>query len=344
MIVGLVANPMSGRDVRRVAARAARQTPESKRNQIQRALVGAVAGGARRILLMRDCFRIAESAAESLRLDAEIEFVGGPIETRDIDTRRAVAAMREAGARCLIGMGGDGTQRVIAASWRDAPLIPLSTGTNNVYPQMLEATAAGAAAGLVASGAVEVERVARASKCIEIEGPDGRNDLALIDAALLAGDHPGNLMPFEPALLRSLLLARAEPAAVGLSALGGLLLPSGADDDHGVLLRCGCAHDGYPGLLAPIAPGLYREAWVGDAQRVPLGIWQRFEGPGLLALDGDRQSGIAADESLRLRVVRAGPRVIDVPTALREAARLGVFRGRGAPEGLDLRFAAPSCC
>ena len=38
-VIGVIANPMSGRDVRRLAARAPQQTPESKRNQIQRLVI-----------------------------------------------------------------------------------------------------------------------------------------------------------------------------------------------------------------------------------------------------------------------------------------------------------------
>ena len=55
--------------------------------------------------------------------------------------------MREAGCGALVVLGGDGTQRAVAKAWRDAPLVPLSTGTNNVFPLHVEATAAGLAAG-----------------------------------------------------------------------------------------------------------------------------------------------------------------------------------------------------
>ncbi|MBW2295025.1 MAG: hypothetical protein JRG94_22350, partial [Deltaproteobacteria bacterium] len=50
--VGVIANPMSGKDVRRLAARASRVTPESKRDQIARAVVGAAASGAEHIVLV----------------------------------------------------------------------------------------------------------------------------------------------------------------------------------------------------------------------------------------------------------------------------------------------------
>jgi predicted polyphosphate/ATP-dependent NAD kinase len=65
--VGLIANPLSGRDVRRLAARASSQTPESKRSQIQRAAVGAAAAGATRLLMVPDAFRVSQGAAEALR-------------------------------------------------------------------------------------------------------------------------------------------------------------------------------------------------------------------------------------------------------------------------------------
>jgi predicted polyphosphate/ATP-dependent NAD kinase len=71
--LGVIVNPVSGRDVRRRAARAGSQTPESKRNQVARAVVGAVAAGARRVVVVREPFRIATGAIEMLRLDAEID-------------------------------------------------------------------------------------------------------------------------------------------------------------------------------------------------------------------------------------------------------------------------------
>ena len=64
----------------------------------------------------------------------------------------------------MLTLGGDGTNRAFALGWRDAPLLPISTGTNNVFPRFVEATVAGAAAGLVASGAVALRDVARQAK------------------------------------------------------------------------------------------------------------------------------------------------------------------------------------
>lgn len=326
--VGLIANPMSGRDVRRLMGRALQLTPEMKRNAIQRAVIGAVASGARRILLMRDVFRSAESAVESLRLHAHIDFLDLPLETAAADTLRAGEALRKAGCGAVVVLGGDGTNRVLARAWRDAPVVPISTGTNNVFPRQIEATVAGAAAGLVACGAVALDEVATPAKLIEAEFADGRADLALVDAALLEGDHPGSLLHFDPAQLRHLVLTRAEPAAVGMSPIGGLLHPTGAGDERGVEVRCTAPQGGGRVLLVPVSPGIYRQAHVAHARELPLGETVVMRGPGVVAFDGDRQRRLAAGEPLRLRVVRDGPRVVDEGRALALAARRGFYQGR----------------
>ena len=51
--IGIIANPVSGRDIRRVAARGGISSTEDKRNHIARAVIGAVAAGARHIVAMK---------------------------------------------------------------------------------------------------------------------------------------------------------------------------------------------------------------------------------------------------------------------------------------------------
>ena len=81
-------------------------------------------------------------------------------------------------------------------------------------------------------------------------------------------------------------------------------------------------------MLCAISPGLYRTAHVREAQRLPLGKWIELRGPGVVAFDGDRQRHLAADEPLRARIVRDGPRVIDVPATLAAAAQRSAFSQR----------------
>jgi len=327
--VGIIANPLSGRDVRRVAARADTSTPQSKRNQVARIAIGAVAAGARRVLVLREPFRVSTSAIENLVLDAELESLDVGAKLDAGDTARAAEAMRKEGCGAIVVLGGDGTNRAVARIWPDAPLVPLSTGTNNVFPRLVEPTTAGAAAGLVASGAVELDLVSRRAKCVRVEIADEPDDFALVDAAFLVDDHVGNLLPFEPAKLRALVLARAEPTALGMSPIGGLLQPVGAAEDGGLFVAC--AAPGAPGrtLLAPVSAGLYRSVNVASHRRIALGEPIELVGPGVLAFDGDRERKLGRGQRARLTVLRDGPRVIDVERALHLAAERGTFLDRG---------------
>lgn len=343
--VAILANPMSGRDVRRLAARASTTTPEIKRDQVARAAIGAIAGGASRLLVIKEPFRISIGAVENLEVDAQIEVLDIGAELRAIDSERAVRAMRERGCGAFVVLGGDGTQRVVARSGPGAPIVPLSTGTNNVFPVSVEATAAGVAAGLVASGRVAAREVAAPAKCVHVEIDGEPPDLALIDAVLLVDDAIGNYMPFEPARLRRVVLARAEPTAVGMSPIGGLLDPCGSGDAFGIDVVCTAPGGGGRPLLAPISPGLFRTVHVEKVRRIALGEQVELAGPGVLAFDGDRERALLPGQRARLTVLRDGPRVIDVAAALAAAARSGHFLDRDHwHDAFDRALGEVDCC
>ena len=63
--LALCVNPMSGRDVRRLAARATNMTHEAKRDIVARVAAGADAVGVKDIYIAREPFRIAEGALSS---------------------------------------------------------------------------------------------------------------------------------------------------------------------------------------------------------------------------------------------------------------------------------------
>jgi hypothetical protein len=336
---------MSGRDVRRLLGRAGHDTPDAKRNQLERAALGAALAGVQRILWTRDVFRVTERALEHLPIDAVRERIDlGRPETRPSDTLRTVEAMRKAGCGALLVLGGDGTNRLVAQAWPDAPIVPLSTGTNNVFPELVEPTLAGAAAGLVAAGRIPLADAARRAKCVHARTAEGAESLALVDAGLLVGDHVGSLLALDPARLRVLVLARAEPASVGLSPLGGLSEPCGAGDDAGVLVRCVAPGEGGRALLAPISPGVYRTAFVAEARRLALGEAVAVEGPGVLAFDGDRSLELATGERAELVVRRDGPFVIDVRRTLALAAARGLYWDRPHVHEPGEGGQGPGCC
>ena len=200
-------------------------------------------------------------------------------------------------------------------------MVPLSTGTNNAFPVHVEPTIAGAAAGLVATRAIAVEDVAPSAKVVRIEIDGEPDDVALIDALLTAERLVGSRLLFDPSTMLIAVLARAEPAAIGVSSIGGLMHPCTADDSCGVVLRFD--RDAERVVTAPMAPGLYVAVGVESAETVALGETVETTGPAILSLDGDRHREVMG--AIRLRVERDGPRVIDVWATMTRAAQLGLY-------------------
>lgn len=324
--IGIIANPMAGRDVRRLAARASEVTHQAKRDAVARIAAGADAAGVEAIVVHAEPFQVSTGAVESMELGARIEVVGGGerIHNGAEDTIAAVAAMRRLGVGALVVLGGDGTSRIVAQAWRDAPLVPVSTGTNNVFPRMIEPTLAGVAAGLVASGRVPLVPNAPRAKVIRVRPYIGEATLALVDAVLLRDDFVGNRLPVDPARIDRMLLTIASPSAVGMSSIGGLVAPVSSADDGGLLVNCNRGDDDRT-INAPVSPGLYRPVRVSQAHRIASAVTMLFEGPGVIALDGDREVKLAAGERARLHVERSGPRVIDVDLVMQHAVAEGLF-------------------
>jgi hypothetical protein len=327
--LGICVNPMSGRDVRRLAARASNMTHEAKRDIVARLAAGAVACGATDLYVTREPFRIAAAALEHMALDARVHVLEPRLANSAEDTEQATRAFLDAGCDTLVSLGGDGTNRaLVRALGRRAQavtLVPLSTGTNNVFPVLTEPTVAGMAAALAAAGRLAGAPVRRRAKVIHVSGV-GRyglpvHDLGLIDAVLLERDHVGNLLPFDPARIARILLTRAEPDAIGMSPIGGLLQPVGAEADQGLLVRMGAGRR----FQAPLSPGLFRQVSVAEVRSVALGESVEFPGEGVLALDGDRDHKIPAGASLTLTLARDGPWVLDVAAAMRWAVAHGII-------------------
>lgn len=297
---------------------------QEKRAIVRRAIVGALASGVRDFRYMPDTHGITAAAADEFGDEATFVPVESSRTASTLDTVRAAEALQAEGCGAVITLGGDGTNRAFALGWRDAPLVPVSTGTNNVFPTMVEATVAGAAAGLVATGQVPLESVAAQVKAIHVEIAGERDDLALVDAVLAMDRFVGSRAIWGGERLREAVLTRAEPSAVGITSIGGLLAPLTPDEDEALHLTLGPGEGGVS-VLAPIAPGLYEPIAVRAHERLALGEPVSLTGPGVLAFDGERERVLKPGQAATLRVARDGPWVVDVRAALNRAACEGLY-------------------
>jgi len=319
--IGICCNPASGKDVRRLVARASVFDNQEKQAIVRRAVVGALAAGARSFRFVPDTHELAATALAEFADEVDAKEVAAPLTGSALDTRRGAASLREAGCGAVITLGGDGTNRAFALGWRDAPLVPVSTGTNNAFPRFVEATLAGLAAGFVATGRAPLAECARRAKTIAIEVDGGPPDLALLDAVQTRDRFVGARALLDADRLALALLTRADPAGVGVTSIGGMLEPLADDEDAALLLELG--GDGDVCVRAPIAPGLFRDVRVRSARRIALAECVEITGPGALAFDGERERVLAPGQRASFRALRDGPWVIDVTRVLQRAAREG---------------------
>ncbi|MBN3830020.1 ATP-NAD kinase, partial [Burkholderia sp. Ac-20384] len=232
--VGVIANPASGRDIRRLTTHASVFPTAEKANMIVRLLAGLGAMGVERVLTLRDRTGIATlllRAIDTHRAVApherwpEVEFVDLPITDSVADTQAGAAYLHRMEVALIVVLGGDGTHRAVAAHCGATPLVALSTGTNNAFPEHREATVAGVAAGLAATGAVPAEVAFTRNKrlvvrCVAGAQP-GREEIALVDVCAARQRFIGARAISGSDDIDSLYLTFAEPDGIGLSALGG---------------------------------------------------------------------------------------------------------------------------
>jgi len=317
-------------------------THETKRDTVARIAAGADAFGATDLHVAREPFQIATAAIENMTLSARLNVISNPISNSARDTETTVQDFLEAGCRVIVSLGGDGTNRAIVralmragVNGRDVRLIALSTGTNNVFPTMAEPTIAGMVAALSARGQLDESGAARQVKVLHVSGRPANEkahelpDVGLIDAVILRRDHVGNLLPFDPARIDRILLTRAEPTAVGMSPIGGLIEPVGEADDEGLLVEMvpvEAAGDEDLVFTAPLSPGLFRKVAVRSVTRIPFDVAVPMRGPGVLALDGDRDHKLLEGHALNVQIRRDGPLLVDLEIAMRWAVARGMIR------------------
>src|SRR5438552_18010249 len=184
-LVGIIANPASGRDIRRLVAHGTVFDNNEKAAIVRRVLLGLEAVGIQRVAYMPEHdFGILPRALNELHGHSQLQQTAGPLEMAVLgtsaDSTRAAQLLVEMGAGCIITLGGDGTNRAVARGCGTVPLIPISTGTNNVFPTFLEGTIAGMAGGLIASGMGD-ERTTKRMPRLEVSINDVTVDSALVD-------------------------------------------------------------------------------------------------------------------------------------------------------------------
>lgn len=334
--IGIIPNPMSGRDIRRLTSQASVFPNTEKASMVLRILRTVGTLGVERVLLSTDTFGIAAGVEREIRRMSgarSTAHIRWPkVEFLTLDPRTGTAADTTAFAEMMAGrcsaavvlLGGDGTVRAAVPGLGDTPMLALSTGTNNAFPVMIEATVAGMALGMIATGVVPAPATHAKLLHVEVSRGNGgvRHEVALVDVCVNTLGVIGSRALWKADSLRELYCTFAEPHSIGLTSIAGRLRPTGRHEPRGVAVRlddpCVAAHT----VLAPIAPGLLESVGVLGSTELQLNVPHRVElDRGSIALDGERELEFGPDDAITVTLALDGPCVIDVPTVLAASAR-----------------------
>lgn len=342
--VGIIANPVSARDIRRIIANASNLQTAERVNIVLRVLTTLAATGVDRVLMMPDKGGISSMLLRSLKRERnlryrfpEVEFVDMSVTSTVDDTFFAARAMQQAGVKAIVVLGGDGTHRAVVrelilgmqAGLSPVPIAGLSTGTNNAFPEMREPTVAALAVGLYASGKLTAEQALAPNKVLEVDIDNGRRrDIAIVDAVIARDRFIGARALWKVDSLDAAYLAFADPQVIGLSAIGGLLQPVGRSEPGGLAIaisddpaRCRLH------LKAPIAPGMISDVGIAGWEAMPAGkAFPTALDAGVVALDGERELTFDAGEQVSVTLREGAFPTVDVARCMHTAAREGLFR------------------
>lgn len=335
--VGVIANPASGRDIRRLVTGASVFDNSEKGSMVFRLLIGLGAVGVEKVWMMPAGEGLSSSLLRHLGGRTErnmtgalphLEFVDIPMHGEASDSTRAAEHMKALGVEALVVLGGDGTNRVVAKGGPDVPLCALSTGTNNAFPSLHEATVAGIATGLVATKTVDAQPpLVRRAKRLDVHC-GAQEDTALVDVVASSDRFVGARALWRVESLSEAVVAFADPAAVGLAGVAGSVDAIGRDEPGALYLRLGPPEAAEMVVTAALAPGLVADIGISGARRIDPNTTVAFAAAdGCLALDGERE--LERTDSHEVTVTLAeGPLVIDVVAVMRHAAATGQLHRR----------------
>jgi len=327
--IGIIANPASGKDIRRLVSHATTIDNNEKINIVERIILGAQQCGVEVVYMMPDSYNMAYRVCDSLDNCGELRCKVDVIDMFQFDgvedTIKAAEFMEERELGCIVTLGGDGTNRGVAKAVKEVPLIAISTGTNNVYPVMIEGTIAGMGAAVVASGKFDKNLYSIKDKRIEIY-KDGRLvDIALIDAVISKEVFVGSKAIWDMDSIVKIFVTKCHPASIGFSSVLGSKKIISDLDDFGACVNVNSTQK--YSVISPIAAGIVTP--IGIDEPVIMELDDTYEyythHRGTIALDGEREIEFAENEKFEFKISRNGPYHVDVKKALEVAQINGFF-------------------
>ena len=337
--VGIIANPVSARDIRRVIANATSLQITDRANIVLRVLACLKASGVGQVVMMPENGGIRHHVRRGIERSRnlgehefpELAYLDMAITGTVDDTIRAADLMRQKGVAAIVVLGGDGTHRAVVSRSGDVPIAGISTGTNNAFPEHREPTITGLATGLAVTGQVPAEIAYAPNKKLIIRVNDRAAEIALVDVALVTERVVGARALWKAETFRELFVTFADPECIGMSAIAGLLEPIKRSEPQGLHVLLAPPEEAPLRLSVPIAPGFIRPIGVASWQKLKAG---KAYGPqvqaGSIALDGEREFSFSERDRVQIALEENAFPTVNVPAVMDYAARHGLMRQAGS--------------
>ena len=331
--VGIIANPVSARDIRRIVSHAGNLSINDRANIVLRLLTGLAASGVEEVLIMPEqggirahLLRMIERESRAgRRRFPRLAYLEMPVTGTAGDSAGAARRMRDQGVGAIVVLGGDGTCRVVVSQCGSTPVAGVSTGTNNAFPELREPTVTGLAVGLAVTGQTPRERAFCWNKWLEVRVNE-RREIALVDVAVVSERFIGARAIWKTANFRDLFVTFGYPDAIGLSSIIGLLAPLDRQTPEGRRARLAPLKSARARLAAPIAPGLIEEIGIRALDTlVPDTVYRPEIAAGALALDGERELTFSEADEVSIRLEVDAFRSVDVSACMADAAGRGLL-------------------
>jgi len=312
--VGLIVNPVSGTDIRRATSTAGFIDNMQKARTVKSILRGIEAVGVDEVLIMPDFYGIAAHALWDLpQLSLKWSFIDMKPRGDYTDTVNAVKEMVKERVGSIVILGGDGTVRVASKVSGNTPLLPISTGTNNVIPYFIDGTLAGIAAAAVANDLVNDSVTYRLRRILLIINGEVI-DQALVDLGATLYPFRGARAVIDPNMITETFISLVKPLSIGLASIGSVLRPNGLPSDKILHVIIGSRFS----IKAVLMPGYVTNMGIDRVEEISLGIKVPISRAYTIELDGEREVEIFNGDYVEVMADEKGPVIIDVNKAMQE--------------------------
>jgi predicted polyphosphate/ATP-dependent NAD kinase len=332
-VVGIIANPVSARDIRRVVSHAGSLQITDRANMVLRVLAGLAAAGVDDVVMMPEnagiCLHLSRAIMRAKNAGEarfpELSFLQMKVTSQAADSTIAARLMRRMDVAAIVVLGGDGTHRVVVSECGNVPVASVSTGTNNAFPDSREPTITGLAVGLAVTGAVPKTVALVDNKRLDVAINDVR-EIALVDVAVVNERFVGSRAIWKTDGFRELFVTFGEPGGIGMSSIVGLLAPVRRSSPFGRRVIFDRPETASFRLMAPIAPGLIEPVGIERVETISVDAPMALTVPaGSIALDGEREVTFSERDDVSVTLRKAAFRTIDITACMSHAAMNGRF-------------------